>query len=105
MRCMRQDVDANPDRLQFGSSLKDTASDSGAMKHQPERQSADPGTDDQDFHGINLWRGSNRTFYGAPAKPLRPRQRRWQETVTPERRSRRGKFREIARLPHRNARS
>jgi hypothetical protein len=27
------------------------AGDSGAMKHQPEGQSADAGADDQDFHG------------------------------------------------------
>src|SRR5262245_36041986 len=49
---MRQDVDPNPDGFQFGSSLKDMAGDSGAMKHQPESQSADAGADDQDFHGI-----------------------------------------------------
>src|SRR5262249_46497827 len=49
-RRVRQDIDAYPDRLEFGRRLEDPACDSGAMKHQPHRQSADARADNQDFH-------------------------------------------------------
>ncbi len=49
-RRMGQDIDAYPDRLEFRSRFEDSACDSGAMEHQPQRQPADARADDQNFH-------------------------------------------------------
>ena len=66
-RCVRQDVDPDANGLQFGSRLKDSAGNSGAMKHQPEGQPSDARADDQDFHG--------KTYGDVLAGPLAARQR------------------------------
>ncbi len=50
-RGMRQDVDADADRLELGRRLEDAAGDAGAMQHQAQRQAADAGADDEHFHG------------------------------------------------------
>src|SRR6185503_6348612 len=39
--------------FQFRRRLEDAAGDAGAMQHQAERQAADAGADDQDFHGYS----------------------------------------------------
>ena len=51
-RGMRQDVDADADRLELGRRLEDAAGDAGAMQHQAERQAADAGADDENFHAM-----------------------------------------------------
>src|SRR5262245_31005202 len=45
---MRQDVDADPDRLNLRCSLIHAARDSGAMQRERECESADPPADDDD---------------------------------------------------------
>ena len=70
---MRQNIDADTDRLEFGSGLENTAGNAGAMQHQAQGQSADAGADYQNFHGHQPFRdGSSRTVYGAPATPVHP---------------------------------
>src|SRR6185312_4881790 len=49
-RCMRQDIDADANCLEFGRSLEDTARNAGAVEHKPQRQSADARADNQNFH-------------------------------------------------------
>src|SRR6476660_4174024 len=102
---MWQNIDADTDRLEFGSGLEDTAGNAGAMQHQAQGQPADAGADYQNFHGYQPFRdGSNGTIYGAPAKPVHPRRRPPPETETPERHSRRAKFRGNARPPRHSER-
>ena len=50
-RGMRQDVDADADRFQFGRRFEDAAGDAGPLQHQPQRQAADAGADDEHVHG------------------------------------------------------
>jgi hypothetical protein len=47
---VRQDVDADADRLQLGGRFEDAARDACTMKHQSKRKAADAGADDHDFH-------------------------------------------------------
>src|ERR1700741_285018 len=102
---MRQNIDANTDRLEFGSGLENSAGNAGAMEHQPEGQSADAGADNKNFHGHQPFGDvSTRPGFAAPAKPWRPRPRLLRETVTPARRSQRAKFRRNARRPHHSER-
>jgi len=45
---VRQDVDADAERLQLGRGVVDAAGDSGAVQRERERQAADSGADDED---------------------------------------------------------
>ncbi len=49
-RGMRQDVDADADRLELGRRLEHAGCDAGAMQHQAKRQPADAGPDNENFH-------------------------------------------------------
>ncbi len=60
-RGMRQHVDADADLPDLGRRLEDAAGDAGAVQHQAEREAADAGADDQDFHGDFI----PRIFYAA----------------------------------------
>src|SRR5215475_15982971 len=68
-RRVRQDIDAHPDRLEFRRSLEDTACDSGAMKHQPQRQPADARADNQDFHDDQPFTIFSGNAFAASATP------------------------------------
>ncbi len=50
LRCVREDIDADPERPDLRGGLVDATSEPGAMQHQPERQAADAGADDEDVH-------------------------------------------------------
>ena len=45
---MRQQIDADADRADFGGGLKYPAGNSGRVQRQPERQPANAGADDDD---------------------------------------------------------
>ena len=45
---MRQQIDADADRLDFGSGFENAAGNSGLVQRKPERQPADPGANDDD---------------------------------------------------------
>jgi hypothetical protein len=51
---MRKQIDADTDRLDFGSGFKNAAGDAGFVQRQPERQPADPGADDNDLVHISF---------------------------------------------------
>ena len=53
-RRMRQEVDADTDRPQFGSGFEDPARDAGLMQRDPERQPANAGTDDDDLVHVSV---------------------------------------------------
>jgi hypothetical protein len=68
-RGMRQDIDADTDRLQFGRRFEYAAGDAGAMQHQAKRQAANAGANDEHFHRrltFMLFLPRER-FLGAPA--------------------------------------
>jgi hypothetical protein len=56
---MRQQIDADADRLDFGSRFENPAGNSGRKQRKPEGQPADAGSDDDDlvhvFHPGALW--------------------------------------------------
>ena len=48
---VRQQVDADAERLQFGSGVEQAAGNASAVEHQRERQATNAGTDDENgFH-------------------------------------------------------
>jgi hypothetical protein len=51
---MWKQIDANANRLDFGSGLKNTAGNVGLVQRQPERQPADPGANDNDLVHISF---------------------------------------------------
>ena len=53
---MRQQVDADADRPDFGGRLEDPAGNSGRVQRQPERQSANAGADDDDVVHVSFRR-------------------------------------------------
>ncbi len=44
---MRQEIDADAERLDLRRRLEDAAGNAGALQHETEREAADPGADDQ----------------------------------------------------------
>src|ERR1700730_4294723 len=51
---MRQQIDADPDRPDFGSRLENPAGDSGGVQRQPKRQPANAGSDDDDLVHVSF---------------------------------------------------
>jgi hypothetical protein len=45
---MGQEIDADPDRAEFGRGFEYFAGNAGRMQREPERQSANPAADDDD---------------------------------------------------------
>ncbi len=51
---VRQQVDADPDRPDFGGRFENAAGNAGRVQRQPERQSADAGPDDDDVVHVSF---------------------------------------------------
>ena len=51
---VRQQIDADADRLDFGGGFKNAAGNSGLVQRKPERQAADAGADDDDLVHVSF---------------------------------------------------